>query len=63
MRRTHSTIYEAEVADISQDGKQVRIVKRHQPASPLEERHYVETLAVEQARELCESLTEAIDRA
>lgn len=56
------TIYTAEVADISRDGKQIRIVKRHKADSPLETVQDVETMDVEQARELHESLEELINR-
>jgi hypothetical protein len=58
------TVYEAELADISRDGKQIRIVKQRENASfAIEPPEYVETLNVEQARQLRDSLTEAIDRA
>lgn len=57
------TVYEGRVADVTCDGKQIRIVKRVKPDSPLEEVQYVETFDVEQASALCESLEEAIARA
>lgn len=56
-------IYEAEIAALPCDGKRVRIVKRVKPASPLENVQYVETLDMEQARDLCERLEELINRA
>ena len=63
MRHRNRTIYDAEYADITRDGTQIRIVRRHKPDSPLETVHSVETLDVKQARDLRDSLTEAIDRA
>jgi hypothetical protein len=58
------TVYDAEIADITRDGKQIRIVKQRENATfAIEPPEYVETMDVEQARELCESLEEAIDRA
>ena len=63
MRQRNRTIDDAECADITRDGTQVRIVRRHKPDSPLETVHSVETLDGEQPRDLRDSLTEAIDRA
>lgn len=56
--------YEAEPADTSRAGKQVRIVKRCENNSfELAAPEYVATLDVEQALDLRESLTEVIDNA
>lgn len=57
------TVYEAEEADIARAGKQIRILKRIKAGSPLETVEDVETMDVAQARELRESLEEAINRA
>lgn len=58
------TVYEAEVAEKSRDGKQVRIVRRRENGPfELESPQHVVTMDVEQARELHESLEEATDRA
>jgi hypothetical protein len=57
------TVYDAKIAASSCDGTQIRIVKRHQPDSPLETVQHVETVDVEQARELRDTLGEAIARA
>lgn len=60
----HRTVYEAEVADISRDGKNFRIVKRREDGGyQLDTPKDVATLDERQAKELCKSLQEAIDRA
>lgn len=57
-------VYEAEPADTASDGKHVRIVKRCENNSfEIAAPEYVATLDVEQALDLRESLTEAIDNA
>lgn len=57
-------VYAAEIADSSRDGTQIRIGKQRETASfAIELPADVETLGVEQARALRDSLTEAIARA
>lgn len=57
------TVYEAEVAEKTRDGKQVRIVRRRENGPfELESPQHIVTLDVDQATELRESLEEAIDR-
>lgn len=64
MSSYNRTIYDAEIADLSRAGTQIRLIKQWENASfALEPPEYIETLDVEQARQLCERLEEAIGNA
>lgn len=62
MSRWKTRRYEAEIADTSKDGKQVHIMKRTEDRYRPDETKRLETIDLEQAKELHESLEETIAR-